>query len=197
MRKKTLPGLVFALAVGVTCPLAVLGLTLGPAGAAEMIIKDDSVHTDRPVKLDITGSVGFLGYNRIGLAGWVSMPIVPDGFIRPINDSFNLEFGATMDYAFRTLGANCDYSYVDLAPMAGVRWDFYLTEAWTVFGKLKAGVGNQFGGAECNGIKYNDYSGLHFVSDGGVGAFWNFSEGMGMRFDLGSQGIAVGLSINF
>ena len=191
MSKKT----PFALALA----LAMAAAPVAPA-SAQMTIKDSSAHPDRPTKLDFTGSFGFVGDNSVGLAGWVSIPLAPDGFIPPINDSFYLEFGTAVNYAWYTwdysFTRSCSLSYTDLVPMAGVRWNFHLTEAWTVFAKLKGGVGYQFGRSECNGFTYRDRGGLHFASDGGVGAYWNFSPGMGMRFDLGYQGAAVGISIN-
>jgi hypothetical protein len=196
MRKKTLPVPAFALAAMVA---AASGLAAPSATAAEMIIKDSSDHTsDRPVKLDITGSLGFIGHPEVGVAGWVSLPIVPNGFIPPINDSFYLEFGVATGYAWDNYAVGCDYNWVNLAPLAGVRWNFHLTEAWTVFAKAKLGVAYHFASFDCGGsYSGTDLSGLHVASDGGVGAYWNFSPGMGMRFDLGYQGASVGLSFNF
>jgi hypothetical protein len=170
------------------------------ARAEEGIIKDASVHDTRPTKLDVTGSLGFLGDFGIGVAGWYSFPIVKDGFIKPINDSFNLEFGAALDYAWSDygygLGYRCDYNYYGITPMGGVRWDFYLTKSWTVFGKAKAGIGYRVASADCAGFSSSEYGGTHFVPDGGAGAYWNFSEGMGMRFEVGYRGGSVGLSID-
>ncbi len=167
--------------------------------AAQMTIKDASDHTaDRPMKLDITGSLGFFGDFGVGVAGWVSMPIVPNGFIPPLNDSFYLEFGVATSYAWVDYAFNCDYNYFNLAPLGGVRWNFHLTDTWTVFAKAKIGVAYHFASADCGpAFSTVDFSGLHFATDTGVGAYWNFSPGMGMRFDLGSQGAAAGLSFNF
>jgi hypothetical protein len=189
MRKKSLPAFALALAfTAVALP--------GPAGA-QLTIKDSSVHTDRPVKFDITGSLGFFGDRSVGTAAWVSIPLLPDGFIPPLNDSFGLEFGMAVNYAWANYGFGCDYNYFSLVPLGGVRWDFHLTEAWTVFGKAKLGIGHDFASVECGGTKIDDVGGNHLASDFGVGAFWNFSPGMGMRFDLGYQGASVGLSFNF
>jgi hypothetical protein len=198
MRKKNLPVPALALAFMVA---AASNLGAPGTAGAQPTIKDASDHTnDRPMKLDITGSLGFFGDFGVGLAGWVSMPIVPNGFIPPLNDSFYLEFGIATTYTWvNNWYGQCDYNYFDLAPMGGVRWNFHLTEAWTVFAKAKLGVGYHFNNVDCPGIAYrdSDLTQLYLASDGGVGAYWNFSPGMGMRFDLGYHGASVGLSWNF
>jgi hypothetical protein len=174
--------------------------TPGAVFAEEGIIKDASVHDSRPTKLDITGSLGFFGDTEIGLAGWYSFPIVKDGFIPALNDSFNVELGAAVDYAWSNydygLSAHCDYNYTGFTPMGGVRWDFYLTPSWTVFGKAKAGIGYRVAKADCDGFTASDHGGTHLVVDPGAGAYWNFASDMAMRFEVGYRGGSVGLSIN-
>jgi hypothetical protein len=190
---------VLAAALSATTAIA----SSGAAIAEEGIIKDASVHETRPTKLDLTGSLGFLGETSIGLAGWYSFPIVKDGFIAPINDSFNLEFGAALDYTWWNYGYgvagldDCGYHTTGITPMGGVRWDFYLTPSWTVFGKAKAGIGYRTVSGSCNGVDLSDArGGTVFVPDGGAGAYWNFAPDMGMRFEVGYRGASVGLSIN-
>jgi hypothetical protein len=189
--------LLLAAAISATTAFA----TPDVARAEEGIIKDASVHASRPTKLDVTGSLGFLGDTDVGLAGWYSFPIVKDGFIPPINDSFNLEFGLAMDYAWSNyyVSSRCDYNYYDVTPMGGVRWDFYLTKSWTVFAKAKAGIGYRVSrDTDCFGtrVSTSEYGGVQVIPDGGAGAYWNFSEGMGMRFEIGYRGGSVGLSFN-
>lgn len=176
-------------------------LASNEARAEEMIIKDASVHDTRPSKLDLTGSFGFFGDTQVGVAGWFSFPIVNDGFIPPLNDSFNLEFGAALDYSWINYGgfaSSCDFNYYGFAPMGGVRWDLYLTQKWTVFAKGKLGIGYHFGSTDCGAYKINDdvYSTTFLASDFGAGAYWNFAENMGMRFELGYRGGSVGISWN-
>lgn len=193
MNTKKLPGLAVVLSA------TMLFASADTVRAEEGIIKDASVHDVRPTKLDFTGSLGFIGDRDIGLAGWYSFPIVKDGFIPPLNDSFNLEFGAAVEYAWSNygyFGYHCDYNYYGVTPMGGVRWDFYLTKAWTVFAKAKAGIGYRVLKEDCPGFDDSGRGGTTFVPDGGAGAFWNFSEGMGMRFEVGYRGGSVGLSIN-
>jgi hypothetical protein len=185
------------LVLAVVLPATLVFVGGDSARAQEGIIKDASVHTDRPTKLDFTGSLGFLGDLDLGLAGWYSLPLVKDGFIPPINDSFNLELGATVDYQFFNGYGTCDFKSYGFAPVGGVRWDFYLTKAWTVFAKAKVGIGYRSFSDSCGfNYDYYGYNHTYFVPDTGVGAYWNFSPGMGMRFDLGYRGAAVGISIN-
>jgi hypothetical protein len=174
------------------------GITLVPAGlqAEPLIIKENGPHDYRPSKVDVTASAGFFGDVDFGVAGWYSTPLVRDGFITAINNSFNLEVGAAIDYAFANYGTGCDYNYTRIVPMGGVRWDFYLTKAWTVFGKAKAGPRYDVVSASCNGTKITNIGGFGLGIDAGVGAFWNFSTRTALRLELGYQGVAAGFSFN-
>jgi len=182
------------LAVAVT-----LFTSLAARAQSEMMtIKDTTVHESRPTKVDITGMAGFFGFFDVGVAGWYSFPIVKDGFIPPLNDSFNVELGAAFDYAYKDWGAY-HYNHARLAPMGGVRWDFYLNKSWTVFAKAKAGLGYRFGGVDCGtacGVAFSGPSRVYFAADGGAGAYWNMSEKMALRMEFGYLGVAIGLSIN-
>ena len=197
LNKSSLPKLSL---LTVVLPATLVLATGDGVRAEEATIKDASVHTDRPTKLDFTGSLGFFGDVDIGAAAWFSFPLVPDGFIPPINDSFNLELGVAMDYAWVNYGYvnyACDFNYYGFAPIGGVRWDFYMNRSWTLFAKAKVGVGYRVLKEDCGpGFNDSDYGHVYPAYDGGVGAFWNFSSDMAMRFDVGSRGAAVGISIN-
>jgi hypothetical protein len=181
--------------LAIVATLAATTLPPSSTAAADMLITDRSVHATRPTKLDITGGVGFFGAFLLGAAGWYSMPLMNDGFIPSLNDAFVLEVGARLHNAWVSAGI-CDYSYVELAALGGVRWDFYLTPDWTVFAKAKAGFGYDFASIDCGaGINDPDVGGAIFAGDYGVGAYWNFATDMALRLEFGYPYINVGISL--
>ena len=162
-------------------------ITLAPqeAHAVDWTIKDSAV-SDRPHQLDVTGFIWPFGRSTsFGGAVWYSIPIVPKGFIPPFNDSFALEFGAIASMVNDTRQP-ITRNYFALAPMGGVRWDFFLTRDWTLFAAAKIGwlwdssgrVGNSLTGS---------------IS---VGAYWRFSRDLWLRIETGNLGIAqVGIAL--
>ena len=167
----------------------------------DWIIKDTSIHESRDNKLDIVGHAWFFGATTIGAGVWYSIPVVPDGFLPMLNDSFAVEFGGFLTYWHDSITygfGDCSYTYYRISPLAGVRWDFMLTPEWTVFGLAKMGFNYGFGSNfDCgagNTAARPDISGI--TADGGVGAYWNFSQDMALRLEGGPFGLNVGISIN-
>ena len=156
------------------------------AAATKWLVKDKSVHDTRPTRVDVEATVGFIGYFGGGVGGWFVLPIVPDGFIPALNDSFSLEMGVTFEY-HRWAGS---YSYVRIVPLGGVRWDFHLTKDWTVFAKAKFGW--ELGMAESGWSETNRVGGP--AADFGLGAYYHFTKGVALRLDLGNFGASAGLS---
>ena len=160
-------------------------------------IKDSSVHESRSNKLDIVGHVQMLGSFNTGVGVWYSIPVVPDGFIPVLNDSFVIEFGGFLTY-WDDLTYGCDDNYFRISPLGGVRWDFMLTPEWTVFAVSKVGYHISTGrSVDCA----PGYTGARaqrngLTGEGGVGAYWNFSDGMGMRLEAGPFGVNAGISID-
>lgn len=166
--------------------------------SSKFSIKDSSVHESRPHNLDVVGMFDFLFFDlALGVGGSYAFPIMPDGFIPALNDQFNIEVGASFERSWWDVGV-CDGSYWSLAPTAGVRWDFLLNSDWTVFMKFKPGYKIGFGeSGECFGVAYTDDTkdSSYFIIDIGPGAYWHFADGMALRLDGGSRGLAAGIDI--
>jgi hypothetical protein len=180
-----------------------LSITLGAAGtaqAAEMIIEDKGTH-ERAMHADVFAVINpsFYGYLHLGLGGWFAYPVVPDGFIPDLNEAFFIEAGAAVErysWSWGAFGYDCSESWWRVTPMGGVRWSFYLTPEWTVFGTAKLGWGLGFAdGYSCGGNQGRIAGGASISGislDGGIGAYWNFSPDWSARLDLGYFGLSAG-----
>lgn len=189
------------MAFGLMVAVSTLAAPSTASAAADMIIKQaDQVHAEQTV--DVVGLLDFIGTMRLGVGGWYGIPIMPQGFIQPINDAFFIEFGAYLEhdrYSWGAFGYDCTVSWNRLSPLGGVRWNFYLTPDWTVFATTKMGYGIGFGDSvSCDGT-YGSYSNVdsgvdysEFIVDGSAGAYWNFSEAWSMRLELSYIGPVVG-----
>ena len=168
---------------------AVLIFAAGPA-EAQSIIRDRSSHR-RPVDLSLLGGVPYPFGFGVGMR--VGLPIAHDGFIRTINDAVLIELGAQFVYwdDFK------DHLVGFQVPVL-MRWDFFLTRSWTIFG----GVGLVFGFYD-EGKKRFRLRGEDLFRPGsrpgflrfaiGGGAMWNFSAATSLRLDATTQMIAVGV----
>ncbi len=175
-----------------TLSLAVCAaVTLPPdqAAAANMIIEGEGT-TNRPMQLDVVGTAWVFGsVTWFGGAVWFGIPVVPQGFIPNVNDSFVVEFGFFANF-FIVNTPFQDYSYFGVVPAGGVRWDFFLTPQWSVFATGKIGVRWPVFG---DSLAETSFAGM-----GTVGAYWHMSDEMYIRLETGNFGIAqVGISIPF
>ena len=159
-----------------------------PARADPAWTIDDQNKHDRPTTVDFTAAAWVFGDTTFfGGAGWFCYPIVPEGLIPSVNDSFYLEVGAFIfDYNVH-VSNGADYSYVGIFPAGGVRWDFHLTREWTVFATAKLGIR----------IGTGDAPRTWWLDGGGsIGAYWKFSKAMYVRLETGNLGlVSAGISI--
>jgi hypothetical protein len=175
--------------------VVVLALLLWAAPArAQSTIHDRSDH-DRPADLSLLLGVpipfGFGAGMRFGI------PVAPNGFIGSINDAVFVEPG--FQFVF---WSDFDRSQVGFEIPILMRWDFFLTRAWTVFGSVgpvfgiwfdRAGGGH--GNFEVKGkeiFRPGEAPGFFGVSFGG-GALYNFSPDTALRLDASTGMIAVGI----
>ncbi|MEZ4270209.1 MAG: hypothetical protein R3C68_01855 [Myxococcota bacterium] len=162
------------------------------------IIKDPSTHS-RDMFLDIgavagAGGVGAPAGKHFGPSAWISMPLIRDGFLPSINDSVDFEAGAHVEY-WRWSDASCAKKWLRVTPMAGLRWNFYLTHRWTVFAKTKFGAAIGFADdLNCSGASSVSIpSNSEFATDIGGGMFWHWGRAA-LRLDLGNYGAGLGIS---
>lgn len=125
-----------------------------------------------------------------GLGGRFLIPLVHDGFIPSINDSFSLEFGLDLS------GAS---GFGRFYPMLGipveVMWAFHLTQKFAVYAKVGAVLEINFvpyvcvGGFACRGV-------VSASPIGNLGLMYKFSEKIAFRAEIGYPWIKVGLGFD-
>lgn len=145
---------------------------------------DDSPQS-RPVRLSVHGVLPYshFGYGGFPLGVGVSLylPLVHDGFIRPVNDEFGLDFGA--DTVFFTGYRNPFGLWIPVS----VLWTFHFTDTFAAY--VKAGVALRFWPGDS----------LPFYPDfvGAVGLNWMFARNVGLRVEAGYPGLKVGVLFAF
>ena len=157
-----------------------------PSGPPEQSggLMDKSTHTYNP---SIT-LWGFVPFNGIGAGARLTLPLIANGFIQDINDSFELELG--VDAAFGAIGlGGGPVTLVDI-PIEG-RWTFHFTPSFLAYVKL--GVGSV--------IYLSIYSGVTpyavFYVEGAIGAQYDFSKNFGVRIEGGSHSLHLGIVLGF
>ncbi|MBI5486957.1 MAG: hypothetical protein HY905_06465 [Deltaproteobacteria bacterium] len=160
-----------------------LALLLGavPAQAARTnwIIEEDRPHPE--VMFSFLGGwylTGFGGEFRF------AFPIVPNGAIEYLNESMAIELGAGYQYF---LDSSRDFQRITF-PLT-VRWDFHLTDLWTVYGALGAAGGLPLDSPHTNVFGYHGY----VWPVAAVGCFLHLAQGFDFRAEAGTLGVLVGV----
>lgn len=145
----------------------------------------DSSSQSRPLLLSVHGVLpyGHFGYGGfpLGVGASLYIPLVRDGFIRPVNDEFGLDFGA--DAIFFTGSRNVFALWVPVS----VLWTFHFTDTFAAY--VKAGVALRFWPGDALPL-YPDFVGA-------IGLNWMFARSVGLRVEAGYPGIKVGLLFAF
>lgn len=115
-----------------------------------------------------------------GAAVRYSIPIVPQGFISKLNDSFDLEFGA--DFY-----SHWGFDYFGVIGVAEARWTFQVLPKLGVYGKAAVGV------------RYDTDPGWGFdpYVDFVPGVIFQVTETLALRGELGYHGFRAGLGFSF
>jgi hypothetical protein len=127
----------------------------------------------------------------VGVQVRYEIPIVPNGFIPPINDSFSLEpsFGiAWTNYDYAAAG----YGIVNFTPALYGLWRFHFSKEFSAYGGLGLGVNI--------GVVTEPYGGFqptYFYWDPCIGVNYKWVSSVAFRADLGAQGLKVGFSFYF
>lgn len=196
---------------GAVVATAVVALTLSAPSAfaqqrgalttdnpATSFVRDAGPHS-RPVDLSVL--VGTPGALLVGFGGGVriSFPLVHDGFIGTINNAVRLETGVEL-YHWSFAG----FDYETIAIPVLLRWDFFVTEQWTVFAALGVAVnvyyfeeGAGFFDAPENTDLWGFGSGALITSAFGAGALLNISETTSLRLDASLNLLGIGLTFRF
>lgn len=163
--------------------VAGFGLLCSTATASadeRMIIKNPGDHPIYRFEAEPHGLLGFagpIGYSGAFGAGFRGTVIVADnGFIKTVNDSVGIGFGADFFFRYNTV----------FIPVV-MQWNFYLSTHWSVFGE--PGIG--FTAA-------NSWRGRDTVYPVfGAGGRYHFSEKVALTMRLGFPALSVGVSFLF
>lgn len=129
----------------------------------------------------------------VGFALRYTLPIVHNGFISKLNDSFEAEFGADIAYSwYNYFGSN--YSYLTLVvPAAEARWSFHFTKRWEAY--AKAGLGFRWRNYNSS---YGHAGALDWVYiNVGVGGLLHLNDTFAVRAEIGYGGLRVGMGFSF
>jgi hypothetical protein len=163
-----------------------LALTLATAPLPEgegLSIRDATRH-DRPFMLSFFGAVlpeyqfGDVVY-PLGYGGAVrfAIPLLNDGFIPSVNDSFELELGANAFFG----------GYYLVTPVVEVRWTFHFGPRFSAYGKVGGGY---------NFMVSAIHPSTPYLS-GAVGGLIALTRHFYLRAELGYPGLLLGIGIAF
>ena len=119
----------------------------------------------------------------VGTGARYTLPLVKNGFIPPVNDSFELEFGADAWYA-----GSFGYSYFAFGVPVEARWTFHFTDKFAAY--AKAGLGFTLAFGDYVGV----YSPVYFSS--GAGVIWSITDAFALRAEAHTQGFRVGIGFS-
>jgi opacity protein-like surface antigen len=160
----------------------------------EGTIKDRSVHESRPYTLSAMLYVPWWYGIGIGVNARFEIPVVKDGFIPQINDQFSIEPSLSFDYRSRGYGFVDDrLKFIDITPAVYAMWSFHITPKFRPYGAI--GLGYNIGiWLDDDEVLGRDVSNNYFYFDVAAGLFYNFSEHVALRAELGAVGPKVGLA---
>ncbi len=121
----------------------------------------------------------------VNLGGRFYLPIVQEGFLPMLNDSFGVEFGADVfvglpGFAYSAVGFGFQIP-------AEVRWNFHLFPKLEVYAKLGAALG----------VLVTPHVWVTPVVIANVGALFKLSETFYVRAEVGSPALKVGIGFAF
>lgn len=163
----------------------------GGSSRGGLIIKDTSPHR-RPMAISGMAYVPWWYGIGIGFSAAFEIPIMHDGFLPNLNDSFSIE--PSFGFAYVDYYSSWDDDYALLfRPAVAALWSFYLKENLRVYGIVN------FGYTRLNRYWKNstidDSRGYnYFYGEAGAGVFWSFAERWAVRGEVAFHGIRGGIS---
>jgi hypothetical protein len=158
-------------------------------------IKDRGTH-DRPLQLSAQLYIPWFWGIGIGVKLGAEIPVVKDGFISSINDSFAIEPAFYLAYS-NYYGSNFYNDDVNLLQytiaVAGI-WNFHLKPNLTVYGALSLGVVIR-DWTNIDDRYWNDSKAAAFV-ELAPGVKWKFHEKIALRAELGWYGPRAGIAVD-
>jgi hypothetical protein len=136
---------------------------------------------------------GAYGYGfPVGVGARYLIPLVHDGFIPALNDSFNIEFGADFSFGFL-------YGfYPTIGLPVEVMWQFHFTQNFSAYAKAGISVGINPSNADfCSARGYCTGFPITVSPVANVGLMYKFASNLFFRAEVGYPWIKVGLGIGF
>ncbi|MFT3924490.1 MAG: hypothetical protein QM778_18270 [Myxococcales bacterium] len=162
----------------------------------EGTIKDRSIHESRPIGISAMAYIPWYMGVGIGVNARVEIPIVKDGFIPSINDQISLEPSISVGYRSRGYAFVDDrVKYLDITPAIYAMWSFHITPKFRPYGAIGLGydIGIWLNEDDFGGVNDGIDNGF-FYWDVAAGLFYNFSDHVAMRAELGAMGPKIGIS---
>lgn len=126
-----------------------------------------------------------------GIGGRYLIPIIHDGFIPALNDSFSIEFGLDLT------GAAGNRFYATLGIPVEVMWAFHFTEKFSAYAKVGAVLEINFVPYVCSGGFCGAARGVVSASPiGNIGLMYKFSDKISFRAEAGYPWIKIGLGFD-
>ena len=165
------------------------GGSIDPSLRGPGSLSDASPQRRHPmISLFIGFPAGYFGYGGIpfSIGGRYLQPILHDGFVPSVNDSFSIEVGADL-YA---LGASRFFGAMLAIPIE-LMWALHFSQKFAGYLKLGAAIELRFLGDWCWGGVCNGVIGAGIVAQ--LGIMYAITDAITFRVELGYPGLKVGL----
>lgn len=154
----------------------------------------DTSPQERSAKLSLFGILPWRYGFGIGAGARYELPIVPEGFIPKLNDSFELEFGGDIWYgSWGYLGGG--YSYIGIGLPVEGRWTFHFSSKFAAYAKVGLGWYFHFWNEDIGGSSAFSTGGLYWNTATGV--LYQLSDSLWLRGEVGYTGLKLGVSLKF
>lgn len=166
------------------------GSSAGSSVRARGALLDASDQGKRPMMISAFLGLPYYYGIGVGFGGRFYIPILHNGFISTVNDSFGIEFGA--DFSFHPYFGG---SFFNLDVPVEARWNFHVFEKLEVYAKAGLGLSLIFG-------NYGPYLGYYtgpvgvlprFV--GNVGLLYHLNKNVSLRAEVGYPWAKIGIGI--
>src|SRR5205814_937175 len=143
----------------------------------------DGSHHRRPFQVSVFGVISDdVSYGLgAGLAARFAIPLLSDGFISSLNDSFELELGANFYSVFNLI------RYV-LTPVVEARWTFHLTSHFSAYPKVGFGWSFPVVSAVPHYLPYFSVA---------AGILFEATDWFYLRAEAGYPGVLLGVAFAF
>jgi hypothetical protein len=167
------------------------GASAGPAAGNGGGIKDNGPHR-RPMAVSLMLSTPWRYGFGVGFTGGFEIPIVHNGFIPSINNSFSLEPFLTINWSSYNRGFNSsfedDFHAWEYTPGVAGLWSFYFSPQLRVYGAARLGVtivSVGYDGPNDNFARDYDDTDTDFFFEIAPGVVYNVTPRIALRGDIG------------